>query len=287
MLKLDSVLSSSTFSSRMARIDGDLLLRRISMSVFHLNPGWRDLVFNLVSKEIKVRYMGAALGFAWSLGNPLLTTLTYLVVFTWIFPTRQDRFVLYLATGMLHWSLFSQVVLMGCEWLTVNSNLLKKIYFPRLIIPISGILTNITFWAAAFIIYCMLYMFLGGHPSAAMLGYLIIWPAYVAFCFGIALVFSVIHALFRDLRHIVDVLLPLLFWLTPIIWAPSTLPPQIRPLLSANPLAPFFFSFEAILHDGSWPSLETTALCLLLGAGTLGGGLLIFTRQVHKVIERI
>jgi lipopolysaccharide transport system permease protein len=176
---------------------------------------------------------------------------------------------------------------MGCEWLTTNSSLLKKIYFPRLVVPLSGILTNLAFWAVAFLVYAALYYPLGGRPSLAILGYLVILPSYVAFTFGVGLIFSVVHALFRDLRHIVDVLLPLLFWLTPILWAPSALPPGILPLLSLNPLYPFFHSFAAMFCDGVWPDPRTMVLCAALGTGALGTGLLVFTRQVSKVVERL
>jgi len=248
---------------------------------------WRDLLFNLVSKDIKVRYMGTVVGFAWSLGNPLLITFTYFVVFTWIFPSRQDRFVLHLATGMLHWSLFSQIVLMGCDWLTSNGNLLKKIYFPRLIIPLSGMLSSLAFWSAALLVYAVLYLPLGGRPSAALLAYLLLLPAFLAFAFGVGLVFCVMHALVRDLRHIIDVLLPLFFWMTPVIWVPATLPPGVLPLLSLNPLFPFFSAFDAILHDGSFPSPAVMGLCLLLGAGMLVLVLALFRRHVDRVVERL
>lgn len=253
-----------------------------------LSPlSWRDLLFNLVAKDIKVRYMGTVVGVAWSLGNPLLVTATYFVVFTYFFPSRQDRFVLHLATGMLHWSLFSQIVLMGCDWMTSNGNLLKKIYFPRIIIPLSGMMTSMAFWAAALLVYSVLYFPLGGQFSLAMLAYLLLLPIFLAFSFGIGLIFCITHALVRDLRHLIDVLLPLLFWLTPVIWQPASLPPQILPILALNPLYPFFTSFDAILHDGVMPSPWKLLLCFVLGMSALFCGLWLFRAKVDKVVERL
>jgi len=248
---------------------------------------WRDLVFNLVSKEIKVRYMGTALGFLWSLGNPLLVTLTYFIVFTFIFPSRQDRFVLHLATGMLHWTLFSQIVLMGCEWFTANSSLLKKIWFPRMIVPVSGILGILAFWIAALLVYALLYWPLGGHPSPALLAYPLVLISFVAFAFGLGMVACVIHALFRDLRHLVEVALPLLFWATPIIWAPASLPEGVQPVMALNPLYPFFIAFSAMLHDGAWPDPLDLLRCLLSGAIMLAIGLIVFRRNADRAVERI
>jgi lipopolysaccharide transport system permease protein len=248
---------------------------------------WRDLVLNLVSKEIKVRYMGTALGFAWSLGNPLLVTLTYFVVFTYIFPSRQDRFVLHLATGMLHWTLFSQIVLMGCEWFTANSSLLKKIWFPRMIVPVSGILGILVFWAAALLVYAVLYLPLGGPLAPALLAYPLVLAAFLAFAFGLGLVACVIHALFRDLRHLIEVILPLLFWGTPIIWAPASLPVGVQPVMALNPLYPFFIAFSAILHDGAWPDPMDLLRCLATGIVMLAIGLITFKRNADRAVERV
>ncbi len=248
---------------------------------------WRDLVFNLVSKEIKVRYMGTALGFLWSLGNPLLVTLTYFIVFTFIFPSRQDRFVLHLATGMLHWTLFSQIVLMGCEWLTGNASLLKKIWFPRMIVPVSGILGILSFWAAALLVYAGLYLPLGGRPAPALLAYPLVLASYIAFAFGLGLVVCVVHALFRDLRHLVEVVLPLLFWATPIIWAPATLPAGVRKVMALNPLYPFFTAFSAILHDGVWPDPLDLLRCVVTGAVMLAIGIVVFRRNADRAVERV
>lgn len=248
---------------------------------------WRDLVRNLVAKEIKVRYMGTALGFAWSLGNPLLVTLTYFVVFTYIFPSRQDRFVLHLATGMLHWTLFSQTVLMGCDWLMANSSLLKKIWFPRMIVPLSGILGILVFWAAALAVYAALYLPLGGSLSAPLLAYPVVLAAYLAFAFGLGLTVCVVHALFRDLKHLVEVALPLLFWATPIIWSPDTLPEGVRPVMALNPLYPFFNAFGEILHDGTLPDAVALLRCLVTGLLMMVIGLIVFRRNADRAVERL
>jgi len=248
---------------------------------------WRDLVRNLVTKEIKVRYMGTALGFAWSLGNPLLVTLTYFVVFTYIFPSRQDRFVLHLASGMLHWTLFNQAVLMGCDWLMVNASLLKKIWFPRMIVPLSGILGILVFWTAALAVFAALYLPLGGQLTPALLAYPLVLAGYFAFAFGLGLVVCVIHALYRDLKHLVEVALPLLFWATPIIWSPSTLPAGVQPVMALNPLYPFFTAFEAILHDGAWPDGASLLRCLLTGGVMLAVGLIVFRRNADRAVERL
>lgn len=245
---------------------------------------WRDLVFNLVAKEIKVRYMGAGLGFAWSLGNPLVVTLTYYMVFTYILPSNQDRFALHLVTGIVHWMLFSQVVLQSSEWLINNNSLIRKLRFPRVILPLSGALTVGVFWAVAMAVYACLYTFIGGVISSALIWYPIVLIPYIAMILGLGLGISVLQIIHRDIKHITEVFVPLLFWLTPIVWVTARLPKEVAVVVLYNPLAPFFNCFNAILHGGVQPSVQDLLLCWIIGAATLIVGLWVFKR-VDRVVE--
>lgn len=247
---------------------------------------WGDLVKNLVAKEIKVRYMGAALGFAWSLGNPIVVTLTYYVVFTFILPSSDDRFALHLVTGVVHWMFFQQVVTQSSEWLVNNHTLIKKLQFPLIVLPVSGALTVGAFWAVAMGVYWSLYLFIGGSLSAALLWYPVLLIAFVALTVGIGLVLSVLQVAHRDIKHIVDVLVPLLFWFTPIVWVMSSLPKEVQEFVSLNPLAPFFSGFTSILHGGVAPDLSQVFVCCAIGLGMLLIGLGVFS-NAKSVVEHL
>lgn len=245
---------------------------------------WRDLVLNLVTKEIKIRYMGAALGFAWSLGNPLVVTLTYYIVFTYILPSNQDRFALHLVTGVVHWMLFSQVVLQSSDWLIGNNGLIRKLRFPRILLPLSSTITVISFWLVAMAVYAALYTVLGGNVGGALIWYPLVLIPYISTVFGLGLAISVLQITHRDIKHLTEVFVPLLFWLTPIVWVSSTLPQDIAQAVSFNPLAPFFNSFTAILHDNVQPSVRDLVLCWTIGLAAITAGLITFKRA-DKVIE--
>ncbi|WP_199103029.1 ABC transporter permease [Aquitalea sp. ASV11] len=245
---------------------------------------WRDLIINLVSKEIKLRYMGAILGVLWSLGNPLLVTVTYLVVFTYIFPNHSDRFALHLVTGVFHWMLISQILPQSCDWLLNNSSLIKKIRFPKIALAMSGMLAACCFWLAALIVYVSMFKALGGEFTLAMIWYPFIILCYIAFIAGIGLTLSVIQVTFRDLKHFVDVLLPLLFWLTPIVWSTSALPVGIIKYLELNPLLPYFRNFYYILHQGIPPTPNDILLITTMSAISLAQGLIIF-RRANNIAE--
>ncbi len=245
---------------------------------------WRDLVFNLVAKEIKIRYMGAVLGFVWSLGNPLVVTLTYYMVFTYLLPSNQDRFALHLVTGVVHWILLAQTLSQSGEWLTNNSNLIRKLRFPRILLPISGALTVAVFWLGGFVVYAASFTFLGGQVTAALLYYPIVLLSFMALIMGVGLALSVIQVTVRDVKHLVDVLLPLLFWLTPIVWMTSSLPAGVSGIVAFNPLAPFFNSFNNILHAGVAPVGSDLLICVTLGAISLCVGLWTF-KKADSVVE--
>ncbi len=104
-----------------------------------------------------MRYMGAWLGFAWSLANPLLTTLTYFVVFTYIMPTGQPRFALYIVAGVVHWGLLTQLVGRSGDWFIDNGALLRKMRFPHLLMPLANYLAGLSFWLVALVIFFALY----------------------------------------------------------------------------------------------------------------------------------
>ncbi|MGC8467927.1 MAG: ABC transporter permease, partial [Acidithiobacillus sp.] len=138
---------------------------------------YRDLVRNLVTANLKVRYQGAALGFLWSLGNPLAMILLYYFVFTHVFRSDMPDYILYLVIGVLHYNLFAQTVSQSCDSLTGAAGLLQKIYFPRILIPTASVLFNLVLWVVAILILIVLYPFFGGvyhwglllHPLALIL----------------------------------------------------------------------------------------------------------------------
>ena len=248
---------------------------------------YRDLLRNLVAKEIKVRYMGAALGFAWSLANPIVLTLMYLVVFTYIFPSAQPHYALFLVTGVLHWTLFSQVVSQSCEILVQNSGLLKKIYFPRLLVPLSSVMVNLTLWSAALAVYLVFFSILGGHFSLVLLLYPFYIVCFFLFVWGLGMILATLYVDFRDIKHLVEVSLQVLFWATPIVYQISKVPERFRQIALISPLAEFTVIFQNIFYENHVPSATVTILFMIWTAVTLGVGLWLFNRRVPELVERL
>lgn len=249
--------------------------------------GYRDLVRNLVAKEIKVRYQGAILGFAWSLMNPLMITLMYLIVFTYVFPSPTPHFALYMVAGLVHWTLFSNLIMQASELLTGNSELLKKIYFPRLLVPFSNLLVNLVLWSMALLIFLLLYPVLGGAAHWTLLLYPLYLILFIGFCFGLMLAVCVLYVDYRDLKHIIEVFIQLLFWSTPIVYSLTMLPPKARDLLLLSPLAEFVAIFHDIFWSGVMPSGKLTLAFTFWTLVSLALGMFLFQRRGARLIERL
>lgn len=246
-----------------------------------------DLVYNLVMKEIRVRYMGAVIGFAWSLANPLLTTLTYVFVFTYVFPSQQAHHALFLVIGFLIWNLFSQVVSGSAEVLAGNAALLQKIYFPRYLVPLSSVLVKVVLWLSSFAVFIGAYFFIGGQMSWALL----LVPPYlfvcVMFVYGIGLILSVLQVMFRDIAHLVEVSLQVLFWMTPILYSIDRVPYPIDLIMKATPVAEMTIIAQSIFYYAQMPNAFITLGFLAWSAVFFFGGMTMFKKRVPLLIERL
>lgn len=246
-----------------------------------------DLVRNLVVKEIRIRYMGAWLGFAWSLANPLLTTLVYYVVFTFIMPTGQPRYALYIVAGVVHWGLLTQLIGRSGDWFIDNSALLRKMRFPHLLIPLANFLAGLSFWLVALVIFFALFPLLQGQWHPALLLYPLYLIVFVAMIGGLCLVMSVAQVFFRDTKHLADVTLGILFWMTPIVYRIDGVPPEVGQFIRWNPVVPFFNCFHAMLYDGVWPTMSDTLQSIAWAVVSLGAGLWCYRAQRDRLVERL
>ena len=248
---------------------------------------YRDLIRNLVSKEIKVRYQGTTLGFAWSLMNPLLITLMYLFVFEYVFRSHQHRHAAFLVTGIVHWTLFATLIGQAPELLVDNSDLLQKIYFPRLLVPMSNLLVNVVLWLMFLAIFLALFIPMGGNFTLPMLCYIPFLALFIAFCFGCMLILCVLYIDFRDIKHLVEVFLQLLFWGTPILYPLSMIPERFQVVFKASPLTEFTLIFQSLFWGEHLPSASIALAFTLWTVVTLGVGLMLFYRRGAWLVERL
>ncbi|MHB1514587.1 MAG: ABC transporter permease [Acidiferrobacteraceae bacterium] len=248
---------------------------------------YRDLLGNLVRKDIKVRYMGASMGFAWSLLNPLSIMVMYLFVFGYVFKSSLPHYSLYLISAILHWTFFSGVIMQSPEILVSNGGLIKKIYFPRVLVTISTLLLNLVLWSMALVAFLLMYRWLGGRWSPVLLLYPFYFLLFLAFTWGWSLILCVLYVDYRDIKHLVEVLIQLLFWTTPIAYSFAQIPPRMRPFFAMNPLTEFTLIFHDIFWSNTVPTLKLTSAFSVWAIVSLGFGLVLFQRLVPTLVERL
>jgi ABC-2 type transport system permease protein len=249
---------------------------------------YRELLRNLVAKDLKIKYRGSVLGFLWSLANPLLMIGIYSVAFGIILKTPTEGFVFYLLIGILAWTFFVNSAVMSAGAIVDNAGLLKSVFFPRAILPVATVLFNFAQYLLTTIVFLPLMMAIYRvPPSAPMLLYPIFLTLQLIFTIGIALLLSTATVFFRDVRHLLEVALAALFWLTPIVYQLGQLTPPLASFVRVTPMAPYIVAYQQIFFYRAWPDATTWALAAGYAAAALAAGLALTLRHEDALAEQI
>jgi len=246
------------------------------------------LLRNLVVKDLKVKYRGSVLGFVWSLANPLLMIIVYTVAFTYILRIRTPGFVFYLMLGILAWTFFANATAMSTGAIVDSGGLVKSVWFPRAILPIASVLFNFAQYLLTVAVFLPVLMILYRVPPAApMLAYVPFLLLQTIFTVGVALLLSVGTAFFRDVRHLVEVALAVLFWATPVVYDIAQLPDRVRRLILLTPLSPYVTAYHEVFYYRRWPDAEVWVLATVYAFAALGAGLWLMTRTEDRLTEQM
>ncbi len=242
---------------------------------------YRNLVYNLVSRDLKVRYKNSLLGIIWSWLNPLLLMLIFTLVFG-ILLKRQDipNYHILFLSAMLPWNFFVGSVMGGIPSVVGNANLIKKVYFPREVLPISTVLANMVNFLIALPVFFAIAMISGIMPNQYLLFLPIPILIELIFAIGITLILSTLEVFYRDTHMIMDVAMQAWFFLTPVIYSVTSLPTQVTLLgvtfnpqvwiYRLNPMASIINTYQDILYKGTLTSVDflsrtaVTALIILI-----------------------
>jgi ABC-type polysaccharide/polyol phosphate export permease len=249
---------------------------------------YRTLLRKLVLKDLKLKYRGSVLGFLWSLVNPLVMIAVYYFAFRYIMHNRTEGFVFLVLLGILAWTFFSTAAMMSTGAIVDNGSLLKSVFFPRAILPIATVLFNFVQYLlmAAVLLPLMLIAF-RIPPAAPMLAYPIFLALQVAFTIGVALILATGTTFFRDIRHLLEVALAVVFWTTPIIYELDQVPARLRPFILASPLSSFVVAYKDVFFYRRWPEpiVWTFAIAYAIIACAAGAALLL--KYEDRFAERI
>jgi len=249
---------------------------------------YRQMIFSLVRKDLRGRYKGSVLGFLWTFINPLLQLAVYTIVFSYILPTAIDKYYLYLFVGLIPWIFFSSSINGGSSSIVAQKDLIKKIYFPRQVIPISYVTSCFVNMLLSFIVIFIVVLIsgVGFNPLALLCLPLIMLVEYIL-ALGMAMLSSAITVYFRDLEHILGILTMAWMYMTPIMYDKSIVPKQLVPILNLNPMTHVIECYRAVLYDKNIPDLESLLSSLALGIFFLVLGFLVFQKLQKHFAEEL
>lgn len=237
----------------------------------------------LVRRELKVKYRESVLGYCWSMLNPLLSMLILTLVFSSIFKIAIEDYSLYVLSGVMVWNMTSFSLNLGTQSLVANANLLRKIRIPVWVFPCVSLGAAVTNFSLTLIPFVIIFLGFGRPIPGQIWLFPLVLLLYAAFLFGIILTLSILNAFFRDVGHVLEPLLQILMYSSPVIYQRSMLSPKIAHLFAWNPFSHFVEGFHVVLWGGEPLTVASIGLMTLLAGISLAIGL-VFYRRAHKEV---
>ena len=248
----------------------------------------RDLLLLLVLKDLKVKYKGTALGFFWSLLNPLLMMVVYTLVFSVLVRFQIERYPVFLLSGLLPWNAFTAAITAASTSMVANANLVRRVRFPLEFLPLTSVLSglvNLVLSLVILLVFALAFRQPLGPPLIALPLLLVLQALLTT---GICLVLSALLVYFRDIEYLVGIGLSALFFMTPVIYPLSAVGGnKLGLVLRLNPMTWLVTSYQSIWHENTWPKPSylvalacTSVLMVLLGR-------LVFRRLQGRFAEEV
>ena len=242
------------------------------------------LIRQLVSRDFKTKYKRSALGMAWSFLNPLLTMSVQYVVFSTLFQSDIPNYPVYLLSGIVFFNFFSEAVSMGMTSITGNASLIKKVYMPKYIYPVSRILSSLVNFALAIIPLLLVMLITGTAFTPALLLLLFDMLCLLGFVTGMSLLLTTAMTFFQDTQFLWGVISMMWMYLTPLFYPESIIPAQFLTVYHMNPMYQYITFARICIIDGVSPEPMAYLWCILSSVVVLGLGILTFKRHQDKFV---
>jgi lipopolysaccharide transport system permease protein len=268
--------------------------------------GSRELLQNLTNREVRGKYRRTALGQLWSLANPIAAILIYTFIFSFLFrlpaqvgdPSGLNNYALWLVCGLLPWLFFNRVLTIGVDSLVANAGLIQKVYFPRIVLPLSLANATLFTWLLEMGVLVVALSLLGSFvlPWLPLLAAFMV--VFALFSVGVAMLLSIANVYFRDLSYLLTIVLQFWFYLTPILYPVDMVATQsdrlgglagtsvtLLNLYQLNPVEGFVEIFRNLLYDNAMPELSRILIALAWAVGAFGAGVWLYSKKERQMAE--
>lgn len=249
---------------------------------------YREMIVSLVKRDLKSRYKGSILGFLWMFLNPLLQLCVYTIVFSGIMRMDIEKYYLFLFVALVPWIFFSTCLSGGTTVIFGQQDMVKKIYFPREVLPISFVTSQFVNMLLSFVVILVVVFFnnIIIEPFAWLCLLLVMIIEYIL-CLGITLISSALTVYFRDLQHILGIISMAWMYLTPVLYPVDNVPGRFLNLFNLNPMTPVTIAYRDILYYGRAPHMNTLLSATILGIIVLVIGKVAFSKLQRGFAEEL
>lgn len=237
------------------------------MNIFKKIYNYRELLKTNVKKEIRGRYKNSILGIMWSFLNPLLQLAVYSIIFGALLAGGDKTYHIYICVALIPWTYFTTAITQSAFTVIGNADIIKKVYFPREILPISVVTSGAVNFVISTIIILAFVIFSGIGLSWYLVFYPFILLIQFILLLGISFIVSSVTVYFRDLEHIIGVVLMAAFYATPIVYKLEQLPANLQIIMQLNPMTHLINAYRDIFYYHQMPNMQI--LCILLALSIL------------------
>jgi lipopolysaccharide transport system permease protein len=254
---------------------------------------YRGFIFASVKREFQAKYGNAVLGAAWTILNPLAMILVYTIIFSQVMHSRLPgvesdfAYSIYLCAGILTWGLFAEITARGQTMFLDNANLIKKINFPRICLPLIVVVNACVNFAIIFSLFTLFLIVSGTFPGWVFLAIFPVLLLQILFAIGLAMIVGILNVFFRDIGQFFGIFIQFWFWLTPIVYPVSILPESARGFLVYNPMAQMTGAYQTILVNGKMPDWTGLLPALLLSVVLCALGMSLFRRRAGEMVDEL
>jgi ABC-2 type transport system permease protein len=249
---------------------------------------YRHMLATLVKQDIRGRYKGSFLGFLWTLLNPLLLLLVYSIVFQFVFKINIENYPIYLFICLMPWNTFANSIAMGTTCVANNASILKKVYFPREILPIATVISNTinyVFSLAIILIALIFFSPIGLSVYLLLLPLIIIIQA--VFSLGIVFILSSINVYVRDVQYIMNPIMMIWMYATPILYNIQMVPEKFIGIYRLNPMTQIMLEYQDILYHKRMFDWSGFLIITIVSIVILIIGYLIFQKLQKRFAEEV
>lgn len=248
---------------------------------------YRELLKTNIKKEIRGKYKASFLGVLWSFVNPLLMVMVYAIVFPYIMRQNIPNYLIYLIVALIPWNFFTVVISQGASVIIQNGGIIKKVYFPREILPISVVTSGLINFLISSVITLIFVLFSGIGITWTVIFFPFIALIQYVLCLGIVFIVSSINVYIRDLEYIVNFIVQMLFYATPILYSLDMFPERMRWLFMLNPMAHIVTGYRDILYYQVMPQFNSLFIVLIISVIIMICGYAIFMKLEKGFAEEL